>query len=73
VAGLKDDMPYSLGEIGIPVDRTWLTRLGLALHTHKGQIFSINDERVKLTQIVDKHTKKKSYSFVNIGDANDTV
>jgi hypothetical protein len=69
--GLKEDVPFSLGEIGPSLDRTWLTRLGLALHTHKGQIFGINDERVKLIQIVDKHTKKKSYSFMSIGDAND--
>jgi hypothetical protein len=59
---LKDDAPYSLGEIGTANDRAWLTRLGLALHTRKGQVFRLGESLLKLCQgIADPRSGKKHY------------
>jgi hypothetical protein len=66
---IKDDAPYSLGEIGKANDRAWLTRLGCALHNRVGQMFSVGDENtpraVKLIRcMVDGHKKQKGYRLV---------
>jgi hypothetical protein len=66
---LKEDAPYSLGEIGKPDDRAWLTKLGCALHNRAGQVFKIGDEDngelVKLIRcVIDGHRKQKGYRFV---------
>ena len=59
---LRDDAPYSLGEIGKPDDRAWLTRLGAALHARKGQAFKLEQCEVKLAcSIADSRMKKKAY------------
>jgi primase-polymerase (primpol)-like protein len=65
---LKDDAPNSLGEIGAPGDRSWLTRLGKALHAHVGQVFDLENETVKLTRTEDKHTKRKIYRLKKFGE-----
>jgi hypothetical protein len=59
---LKDDAPYSLGEIGQAADRSWLIRLGRALHSRKGQIFSFDVYTVRLCQgLKDSRSGKKQY------------
>jgi hypothetical protein len=59
---LKDDAPYSLGEIGTPDDRAWLTKLGKALHGRKGQVFGLGESSTKLCQgIADPRSGKKHY------------
>jgi hypothetical protein len=64
---LNDDAPYSLGEIGLSTDRTWLTRLGAALYTRKAQVFRLEQSTVKLCQgIIDKRSGKKQYWFAEI-------
>jgi hypothetical protein len=61
-ARFSDDAPYSLGEIGTANDRAWLTRLGLALHNRKGQVFKLEQCAVKLCQgIADPRSGKKHY------------
>jgi hypothetical protein len=59
---LRDDAPYSLGEIGLVNDRAWLTRLGSALHSRRGQVFKLEHCSVKLCQgILDRRSGKKQY------------
>jgi hypothetical protein len=59
---LQDDAPYSLGEIGQSSDRAWLTRLGKALHSRKGQVFRLGESSIKLRQgIADPRSGKKHY------------
>jgi primase-polymerase (primpol)-like protein len=65
---LKDDAPDSLGEIGEPGDRAWLTRLGKSLGAHAGQVFDLDGEIVKLIRKVDKHKRKKIYQLISIGN-----
>jgi primase-polymerase (primpol)-like protein len=60
---LREDAPNSLGEIGAPGDRSWLIRLGNALHSHKGQVFDIDGKILKLTQNKDNHKKQKKYTL----------
>jgi hypothetical protein len=61
---LRDDTPYSLGDIGLASDRTWLTRLGLALHSRKGQVYDIGDSAIKLIQgRANMHTRQKMYKL----------
>jgi hypothetical protein len=63
---LRDDAPNSLGDIGVPGDRSWLIRLGSGLHTHVGQVFDLDEKVVKLVQNIDKHKRKKIYKLVSV-------
>jgi hypothetical protein len=60
---LRDDAPYSLGEIGAPADRSWLIRLSEGLHAHAGQVFALDGATVKLLQFSDRHAKHKKYKL----------
>jgi hypothetical protein len=61
---LRDDTPYSLGDIGLASDRAWLLRLGVALHARKGQVYGIGDMSLKLRQVHgDSHTRQKRYKI----------
>jgi hypothetical protein len=63
---LREDAPKSLGDIEAPGDRSWLIRLGKALHDHVGQVFEVDGGTVKLTQKVDRHRRKKIYELTSV-------
>jgi hypothetical protein len=63
---LKETLPYSLGDIGGSCDRSWLIRLGKALHDRVGQVFDVGGKLAKLTRSKDLHKKQKSYKLVNM-------
>jgi hypothetical protein len=67
---LRDEAPYSLGDVGLTGETSWMIRLGNALNLHKGQVFNIENGTIKLTQIVDKHARKKIYRFINFSGAS---
>jgi hypothetical protein len=64
---LRENAPSVIGEIGTSNDRAWLTRLGMALNSHAGQVFGIEGAEVKLIRSEDKHKKRKIYFLKNIG------
>jgi hypothetical protein len=64
---LKDDAPYSLGDVGTPDDRAWLLRLGVALHNRKGQVYDAGESLIKLVKgRTDHHTRQKRYQLERI-------
>jgi hypothetical protein len=69
--GLRDDAPYSLGEVGLSSDRAWLIRLGKALHNRKGQVFRLEQDAVKLAQgMGNSRMKQKIYRLLRIAEKN---